>query len=213
MPRHGRRAAKALNTGRQSHAGIAIFIGKPVVLSTCGVETSSSYYHYIGVLHPKYHTYQNINTSSLGLVRADLFSIWARHPKHQTRSSDLTEQPPTTLLEPPLHCILTLPRLLSISEMFSLSLQLWLARTPWNRLLYIRICIYIYTCIYIYVYMDVLHVYIGPQAGAGTQGGVQVGCGCVYSATTLAQAATRAYRSQTLWREIVVHRKARLVFS
>ena len=61
--------------------------------------------------------------------------------------------------------------------------------------------------------MDVLHVYIGSQVGAGTQGGVQVGCGCVYSATTLAQAATRAYRSQTMWREIVVHRKARLVFS
>ena len=133
MPRHGRRAAKALNTGRQSHAGIAIFIGKPVVLSTCGVETSSSYYHYIGVLHPAYKTYQNINTSSPGLVRADLFSCssfsnWVRHPKHQTRSSDPTEPPPTTLLEPRLHCILTLPRVLSIGKMFSLSLQLWLAR-------------------------------------------------------------------------------------
>ena len=129
MPRHGRRAAKALNTGRQSHAGIAIFIGKPVVLSTCGVETSSSYYHCIGVLHPAYKTYQNINTSSPGLVRADLFSIWVRHPKQKkTRSSDPTEPPPTTLLEPRLHCILTLPRVLSIGKMFSLSLKVWLAR-------------------------------------------------------------------------------------
>ena len=46
----------------------------------------------------------------------------------KTRSSDPTEPPPTTLLEPRLHCILTLPRVLSIGKMFSLSPKVWLAR-------------------------------------------------------------------------------------